>query len=78
MASAYGTLLGNMMEGVTCEDDMGFPFGGGLTQKEVDWLINREWARTPADILERRTKLGLSTGPDTEAALAHYMEGLMP
>ena len=78
MASAYGTLLSNIMEGVTCESDMGFQFGGGLTQKEVDWLINREWARTPADILERRTKLGLMTGPETETALAHYMEGLLP
>ncbi len=76
MARAYGTMLGTMLEDVKDEADMGQPFGGGLTQVEVDWLIREEWARTPADILERRTKIGLMTGPETVTALTHYMEGL--
>ena len=38
---------------------MGYHFGHGLYEKEVNYLIQHEWAQTPQDILWRRTKLGL-------------------
>ncbi len=74
MARAYGTLLVRMLDGVRAELDMGAAFGGGLTAREVDWLVAREWARTADDILWRRTKLGLSGEVDA-AALASYLAG---
>ena len=39
--------------------DLGRRFGHDLTEAEVRWLVDREWAETADDILWRRTKLGL-------------------
>jgi glycerol-3-phosphate dehydrogenase len=33
--------------------------GADLTEREVRYLIEKEWARTAGDVLWRRTKLGL-------------------
>jgi glycerol-3-phosphate dehydrogenase len=55
--------------------DAGLQFGAGLTAREVDWMIAREWARTPEDILWRRSRLGLHIDAAGEAALADYMAG---
>jgi glycerol-3-phosphate dehydrogenase len=48
--------------------DLGAEFGAGLSAREVDWLVEREWARTVEDVLWRRTKLGL-TGEVDESRL---------
>jgi glycerol-3-phosphate dehydrogenase len=34
-------------------------YGAGLTEREVGYLMEREWARTAEDLLWRRTKCGL-------------------
>jgi glycerol-3-phosphate dehydrogenase len=49
--------------------DLGQQFGEGLTEREVVWMKTHEWARTPDDILWRRSKLGLhlQTGGDPQA-----------
>jgi glycerol-3-phosphate dehydrogenase len=39
--------------------ELGRNFGGGLTQREVEYLVLHEWACQPEDILWRRTKCGL-------------------
>ena len=39
--------------------DLGADLGGGLTEREVGYLREREWAQTPDDVLWRRTKAGL-------------------
>ncbi len=72
MARAYGSLLREMLADVRCEADLGQDFGGGLTQVEVDWLCQHEWARTPEDILMRRTKIGL-TAPKAAEPLRAYL-----
>jgi glycerol-3-phosphate dehydrogenase len=38
---------------------MGRCFGADLTEREIDWLVRSEWARTAEDVLWRRSKLGL-------------------
>jgi len=48
-------------------------FGFGLTQKEVDYLVEQEWAVTAADILWRRTKLGLYFNSVQTAALSAHL-----
>jgi glycerol-3-phosphate dehydrogenase len=55
----YGTLVGEVLGDARCEADLGPSLGGGLTEAEVQYLIEREWAREPDDILWRRTKCGL-------------------
>jgi glycerol-3-phosphate dehydrogenase len=53
--------------------DLGRDFGAGLTEREVAWQMREEWAREPADVLWRRTKLGLRIGAEGKAALAAFM-----
>ena len=76
MAHAYGTMLAEMLEGVTDEAALGVDLGGGLTEVEARWLRTREWARTPADVLERRTKLGLHLNADEKARFAERWAAL--
>ncbi|WP_245513295.1 glycerol-3-phosphate dehydrogenase [Enterovirga rhinocerotis] len=71
----YGTearaILGDARE----EADLGRAFGGGLTEAEIGHLVGKEWARTPEDILWRRTKLGLVLTQDQRAELERYLAG---
>lgn len=59
MVRAYGTLIDAMLAGISDEAGMGEPFGAGLTEVEARWMVEHEWALTPADVLDRRSKLGL-------------------
>jgi glycerol-3-phosphate dehydrogenase len=59
MAHAYGALLGDMLGHVRDEAGMGASLGAGLTEVEARWMYDREWARTPDDVLFRRSRLGL-------------------
>jgi glycerol-3-phosphate dehydrogenase len=69
MARAYGSVLEAMIGDRT---DLGEEFGAGLSAVEVDWLADREWARTVDDVLWRRTKLGLTDAVDVKR-LASYI-----
>jgi glycerol-3-phosphate dehydrogenase len=53
--------------------DLGPAFGPELTGAEVRYLMHREWARFPDDILWRRSKLGLTMPPSDRDALAAFM-----
>ncbi len=77
MAHAYGTMLAEMLEGVDSEAAMGADLGGGLTEVEARWLRTREWARTPADVLERRSKLGLHLSAAEQALFAERWAALV-
>ena len=63
MAHAYGRCLEDMLRGVTDEAGMGSDLGGGLTEIEVRWMRDHEWARTAEDVLWRRSKIGLHATP---------------
>jgi len=62
---AYGTEAGAVVGGAD--------LGAGLTEREVDWLVGKEFARTAEDILWRRSKLGLRFTPEQTAALVRYL-----
>ena len=47
---------------------MGADLGGGLTEIEARWMRDREWARTAADALDRRSKVGLHADAPTQRA----------
>lgn len=53
--------------------DCGMHFGHGLTQCEVDHLVSNEWALDAADILWRRTKLGLRLTQKERMELENYL-----
>ncbi|MCB1517467.1 MAG: glycerol-3-phosphate dehydrogenase [Hyphomicrobiaceae bacterium] len=73
---AYGTDAFEMLDGAGSASDLGQSFGATLTAREVDWMVNREWARTADDILWRRSKLGLRIDDVGRAALSGYLHGL--
>jgi glycerol-3-phosphate dehydrogenase len=54
-------------------EDLGQNFGATLTEREVDWLMAREYARTAEDVVWRRSKLGLRMSADQIAALDAFM-----
>ena len=69
LARAYGTRLHRVLGDTTSVRDL----GGGLSTREVDYLVQTEWARTPEDVLWRRTKVGLHTGEEVQRAVSDYM-----
>jgi glycerol-3-phosphate dehydrogenase len=56
---AYGTRIHVLLAQRSCLTDMGEEIAPGLFAAEVEYLMRHEWAAEPADILWRRTKLGL-------------------
>jgi len=59
LVRAYGSEVPALLGNATSMADLGRDFGAGLTQREIDWLVREEWARTAEDILWRRSRLGL-------------------
>ncbi len=75
IAAAYGTLASQWLGEVQTRAELGEDFGGGLSAAEVDYCMDREWARNADDMLWRRSKLGLRILPEGRAALERYMTG---
>jgi glycerol-3-phosphate dehydrogenase len=75
LACAYGTRARDILGGARAPADLGLWFGATLTQAEVRYLMTQEWARTAADVVWRRSKLGLALTSDETAALARFMAG---
>ncbi len=59
LVRAYGTEAREVLGDATSQDGLGQDFGATLTEREVAWLITREFAVTAEDIVWRRNKLGL-------------------
>jgi glycerol-3-phosphate dehydrogenase len=72
---AYGTEAAQITGNAKALDDMGCHFGATLTEAEVNWLMTREYAHSAADVVWRRTKLGLRMTKDEIAALDAFMAG---
>jgi glycerol-3-phosphate dehydrogenase len=70
LARAYGTEARSIL----AQGDLGRIFGADLGTREVDFLVEKEWARSAEDILWRRSKQGLRFSADETAALARYLE----
>jgi glycerol-3-phosphate dehydrogenase len=73
LVAAYGSRLGEMLGEARQRADLGESFGPELTEAEVRYLMTREWARFPDDILWRRSKLGLTMEQADRDRLAAFM-----
>jgi glycerol-3-phosphate dehydrogenase len=73
LVQAYGTLAADMLGDARATADLGRWFGADLSEREVDWLMRKEWARTAEDVLWRRSKLGLRIIATEAAAMAEYL-----
>jgi glycerol-3-phosphate dehydrogenase len=73
LVGAYGRRVGDVLGEAKSRADLGRSFGPELTEAEVRYLMTREWARFPDDILWRRSKLGLTMPAEDRDALAAFM-----
>ncbi|MGK5069453.1 glycerol-3-phosphate dehydrogenase [Janthinobacterium sp. RT4P48] len=75
-ARAYGTRIHVLLDGRTDVAAMGEEIATGLYAAEVDYVRRHEWAVSAADILWRRSKLGLhlprATADTLDAWLARH------
>jgi len=73
LVAAYGLRLEAVLGDAKNRADLGPAFGPELTGAEVRYLMAKEWARFPDDILWRRSKLGLTMPSGDREALAVFM-----
>jgi glycerol-3-phosphate dehydrogenase len=69
----YGTRTRELLADARTAADLGALLGADLHEREVDFLVRTEWARTAEDILWRRTKLGLRLKPAEAERVAAYL-----
>jgi glycerol-3-phosphate dehydrogenase len=73
LVRAYGTRAALLLDGVRSRADLGRLFGADLSEREVAFLMRHEWAQTAADVVWRRSKLGLRMKPAEIADLNAWM-----
>jgi glycerol-3-phosphate dehydrogenase len=73
LVRAYGTRIARVLDGVNDAAMLGATFGHGLTAAEVRYLMRHEWAETAADVLWRRSKLGLHFSSKEAGMLERFM-----
>lgn len=69
----FGTLIHQLLANCQSLADLGQHFGHGLYQREIDYLIENEWAYQLEDIIWRRTKLGLVLSENEKQAVEKYL-----
>ena len=72
-ARAYGSRIEILLARRQGMHDMGTEIVPGLYAAEVEYLIEHEWATCAADILWRRSKLGLHAGAGSEQVLDDWI-----
>jgi len=73
MIRSYGTEAHNILLNSTSENDLGINFGATLTEQEVVWLKDNEFAQSTDDVIWRRSRLGLHMNDDEIQALDNWM-----
>ena len=73
LARRHGSLAYRVLQGVRTTAELGAHFGADLYAREVDYMIEYEWACSAEDILYRRTKAGLHLAPAPQEAVVNYV-----
>ena len=74
LVRAYGTEARQVLAGAHTVEDLGEDFGATLSEAEVRWLMEREYARRAEDVVWRRSKLGLRLDEGEIARLDAWMQ----
>lgn len=77
LASLYGTRANRVLGDAKTDSDLGASIGAGLTEREVIYLKDNEWARGVDDVLWRRTKAGLHLDATGRARAEERITGLI-
>ncbi|MEX0306883.1 MAG: glycerol-3-phosphate dehydrogenase [Ruegeria sp.] len=73
LVRAYGTDAWNLLGSAKDQSDLGEDFGATLTEVELTWLMDKEYARTAQDVVWRRNKLGLRLSPEQITHIDDWM-----
>ncbi len=71
LAHGYGSRVSLMLD---AQGSLGAEVVPGLHEGELRYLHDHEWARSPVDVLWRRTKLGLHLGADQREAVGRWWQ----
>lgn len=72
---SYGTRLFLLLKNATSMASLGHFFGADLLEKEINFLIETEWATDIEDIIWRRTKRGLYLTEQEQCAITTFIAG---
>ncbi|MGO4915027.1 glycerol-3-phosphate dehydrogenase [Pseudogemmobacter sp. W21_MBD1_M6] len=78
LVRAYGTEAATLLGDAETLADLGRDFGATLTEAEVTWLMQKEFARAAEDVVWRRSKLGLRMTRADIAQLDDWMKAKGP
>lgn len=73
----HGLYTRRLLEGVKGPADLGKGFGHFLYEREVRHFVENEWARTAADVLDRRTRARLHLSAAEQAQFEQWFEQTM-
>ena len=71
---AYGTRAERWLGSAQGWGDLGRTFGAGLSEAEIRYLTEVEWAETAEDVLWRRSKLGLHMSEAERAEVEAFLQ----
>lgn len=74
LVRAYGRDAWEVLGTARTAADLGTEFGATLTAREVQWLMDREYAQHAEDVVWRRSKLGLRLDAAQIAELDRWMQ----
>jgi glycerol-3-phosphate dehydrogenase len=69
----HGTLAEEIIGDARVERGLGRNFGGGLFERELEYLVRHEWVREAEDALWRRTKCGLHMSAADKAEVRDWL-----
>lgn len=73
LVRAYGTEARVVLGDAKRAEDLGRAFGATLTEREIVWLMDNEYASRAEDVIWRRSKLGLRLSREEADALDAFM-----
>jgi glycerol-3-phosphate dehydrogenase len=71
-ARAYGTRMIDLIGDAQGTNDLGARLGGDVFARELEYLVEHEFARSAEDVLYRRSKLYLHLTPQEQARIADW------
>lgn len=75
LARRHGSEAHALLAGARVQADLGRWFGGDLFERELEWMVAKEWAITADDVLWRRSKAGLRLSGEQRRAVERWMAG---
>ena len=73
---AYGLRMEQFLKNARDQDELGQCVAGDLTEAEVRYLVENEWAESADDVLWRRSKIGLLASKEQVAGLEQLMASM--